>query len=67
MYNIAYEVLNIYSTLSEKEFGFRKVLSMDITLYSFAVEIIYALNNNIHNWGLICDNAKASDCVNHDI
>jgi hypothetical protein len=34
MYNIVYEVLDIHSILSEKEFGFRKVLSMDIALYS---------------------------------
>jgi hypothetical protein len=67
MYNIVYEVLNIYSILSEIDFGFRKVLSMDIASNSFAVEIICALNNNTHNWGLICDNAKASDCVNYDI
>lgn len=40
---------------------------MDTALYSFAVEIILALNNNTHNRDLICDNAKASDCVNHDI
>lgn len=65
--NIVYEVLNIYSILSEKEFGFRNVLSMDTALYSLAVEIICAFNNNTHNRGLICDNAKASDCVNHDI
>jgi hypothetical protein len=30
LYNIVYEFLNIYSILSEKEFGIRKVLSMDM-------------------------------------
>jgi hypothetical protein len=40
---------------------------MDKALYKFTDEIMHTFNNKMHVCGILCDLAKATDYVNHDI
>jgi hypothetical protein len=67
MYKQVIDCFNSNNILTKEQSGFRKGLSTDKALYKFLDEILCALNDKMHVGGIICDLAKAFDCVNHDI
>jgi hypothetical protein len=67
MYKRAIDLLNSNNILTEKQFGFRKGLSTDKSLYKFKDEILCALNDKRHVGGIFCDLVEASNCVSHEI
>jgi hypothetical protein len=67
VYKRVSDFLNSNNILAGEQFGFRKNLSTDKTLFSFTEEILNAHNNKMHVGGISCDLTKAFDCVNHEL
>jgi hypothetical protein len=66
MYKRVIYFLKSNTILTKEQFGFKKGLSTDKVLYKFLDEIFCALNDKMHIGGILCDLAKAFDCVNHE-
>jgi hypothetical protein len=49
------------------QFGFRKVIATEDTIFKLTNEILNALNSKTMVGSIVCDLEKAFDSVNHDI
>jgi hypothetical protein len=67
MYSRILDHLIKYNILSTEQYGFRKGLKPDNTIYKLTTEILNAMNNKQIVGGIFCDLEKAFDCVDHDI
>ena len=61
------EHLNSYKLLVGNQFGFRKGVASEHSIFKLTHEILNALNNKTMAGGIFCDTEKAFDSVNHDI
>jgi hypothetical protein len=53
--------------LVTEQYGFRKDLSPEDAAYLLTDGMLYAWNSKLHVAGIFCDQAEASDCINHEI
>jgi hypothetical protein len=50
-----------------EQFGFRKGMSTEDTAFKLTDNVLKSINQKMHDGGMLCDLAKAFDCVNHDV
>ena len=50
-----------------EQYGLKKDLSPEHAVYLLLDGMLYAWNSNLHVAGIFCDQAEASDCINHEI
>ena len=50
-----------------EQYGFRKGISNEDALFRLPESVFKAVNQKMHIGGMICDFAKAFDCVNYNI
>ena len=67
MYTRLYKLLEKYSSLYKKQFGFRNSHSTNHALINITEKIKKSLDNNEYSCGVFLDFQKAFDIINHEI
>jgi hypothetical protein len=67
VYNRLNHHLQIHKILATTQYGFRRGMSNEHTIYRLADIVPKACNNKMHVGGTFCALAKAFNCVNHEI
>jgi hypothetical protein len=67
MHNRLSHYLQTNNILVSEQFGFRKGISIENAAFKLTDGVLKSVNQKMHVDGIICDLAKAVDCVNHEI